>query len=221
MKSFRDQIYEHLRRAIVSGDIKGEQAFKDTDLAEEFGVSRMPVRDALKKLETEGLIVHTPKRGYTVLELSLQDVAWVFSIRKTLEGLAAVYASRHITATEIDQLRGIIAEGRSLFSRNPENLCPEYEAITRRFNASFIESCRVPRLIRLVYTHRELLERYDVISKVLTQCGETLIDHREALTQALADRDEDQARSIWENHLDVSMHAYLQASGFHGEVDYA
>lgn len=220
MKPFREVVYDYLREAIVTGDLPQGHSFKATDLAKRFGVSRMPVREALLRLEAEGLIKQTPMKGYEVVNLSLQDVAHIFSLRKCLGGLAAVYACRHITDGELLELRGMIEEGRVIFAENPENLLERYAALTRRFNRRFIESCRVSRLIRLVWNQRELLERFRIIDKVLDQCGESLIDDRQALVDALEARDEERARRCWEEHLDVSMKAYFQAVGWSEDLDY-
>lgn len=220
LKPFRDIVYDYLREAIVKGDLPQGHRFKDTELAERFGVSRMPVREALRRLEAEGLIEQTPMRGYTVVNLSLQDVAHIFSIRKSLEGLATEYACRHITPEELAELKEIITEGREIFLKNSTTLLDDYVGLTRRFNRKFIDACRVPRLIQLVWNHRELLERFHIIAKILDRCGETLIDDRQALVAALEAQDSSGARKTWEEHLDVSVRAYFDAVGWPEDLDY-
>lgn len=220
MKPFREMVYDYLREAIVKGDLPQGHRFKDTELAERFGVSRMPVREALRRLEAEGLIEQTPMKGYSVVNLSLQDVAHIFSIRKSLEGLAAEYACRHITDAGIAELKEIIAEGRTIFTESRENLLEDYVALTRRFNRKFIDACGVPRLIHMVWAQRELLERFHIIAKVLDRCGESLIDDRQALLEAMEDRDPDRARKVWEDHLDTSMRAYFDSVGWPEDLDY-
>ncbi len=220
MKPFREIVYEYLRKAIVTGDLAQGHQFKDTELAERFGVSRTPVREALRRLETEGLIKQTPMRGYVVVNLSLQDVAYIFSIRKTLEGLATEYACRHITSEDLAGLKKIIAEGREIFRNDSTTLLDDYIGLTRRFNRKFIEACHVPRLIQLVWNHRELLERFHIIAKILDRCGETLIDDRQALVESLESKEPAAARKIWEDHLDASMRAYFDAVGWPENLDY-
>jgi DNA-binding GntR family transcriptional regulator len=220
MKPFREVVYDYLREAIVQGDLPQGHRFKDSDLATRFGVSRMPVREALQRLEAEGLIEQTPMKGYCVVNLSQQDVAHIFSIRKSLEGLAAEYACRHITHGEISELKDIIAQGRAIFAEKPESLLEDYVALTRRFNRKFIDACRVPHLIHLVWTQRELLERFHIIPKILDRCGETLIDDRQTLLEALENRDAALARNVWEAHLDISMRAYFDSVGWPEGLDY-
>ena len=220
-KPVREIVYEYMRRAIVTGELPQGHHFKDTELATRFGVSRMPVREALLRLETEGLIQQTPMKGYAVVNLSSQDVAHIFSLRKNLEGLATVYACRHIQKEELAELRGLVVQGRVLFSEKSEDLLPRYVALTREFNLKFIESCRVPRLIQLIWQHRELLERFHIVDKVLDRCGESLIDHRQRLLEDLEARRPSEARQGWEEHLDISMSAYFDCVGWPEGLDYA
>ncbi len=219
-KPVREIVYEYIRKAIVTGELPQGHRFKDTELAARFGVSRMPVREALLRLETEGLIQQTPMKGYEVVNLSLQDVAHIFSLRKNLEGLAVVYACRHIEAEELSSLWRLVARGRILFSENREGLLERYVELTREFNAKLIDSCGVPRLIHLIWQHRELLERFHIVDKVLDRCGESLIDHRQKLLEDLEERNPLEARRGWEEHLDISMRAYFDCVGWPEDLDY-
>jgi DNA-binding GntR family transcriptional regulator len=213
-KPFREIIYERLRKAILSGDLPQGEHFKDTDLAAKFDVSRMPVREALRRLEAEGLIRQIPMKGFVVVELTPQDAADIFSVRKSLEGLAAAYACRRIAPSEIEELKELVRTGRLLFAERGETLSEEYGALTRRFSRKFIDACRVPRLIRMVWHERELLERFHVVDRVLERRGERLLDDRQALVDAFEARDERKARSVWEEHLESSLQAYFESLGW-------
>lgn len=220
-KPFREIIYERLRKAILSGELPQGEHFKDTDLAAKFDVSRMPVREALRRLEAEGLIRQIPMRGFVVVELTPQDAADIFSIRKSLEGLAAVYASRRITPSEIEELKALIRLGWKLFAEQGASLPREYGRLTRDFSRKFIDACRVPRLIRMVWNERELLERFHIVDKVLERRGESLLDDRQALIDAFEARDERKARSVWEAHLESSLQAYFESLGWKEPPDHA
>jgi DNA-binding GntR family transcriptional regulator len=220
VKRFRGIIYERVRKAILSGEIPQGEHFKDTDLAARFGVSRMPVREALQRLEAEGLIRQIPMKGFVVVELTPQDVADIFSIRKNLEGLAAAYACRRISHSEIEELKLLLLDGRRLFSEHRENLLEKYISLTRIFSKKFIDSCRVPRLIRLVWNERELLERFHVVDKVLERRGERLLDDRQDLVDAFEIRKEERARAVWEDHLESSLQAYFESLGWDTAPDH-
>lgn len=210
-KNFRDQIYEYLKKAIVQGEIPQGYMFKDTDVATQFNVSRMPVREALHRLEAEGFVEQTPMHGYRVVTLTSQDVTYIFSIRKSLEGLAAAYACKHCTETEISELKELVRKCRKLFADKPEDFAERLNQLTREFNTKFINSCRVPQLIKLILNQYEFLVRFHIVNIVLKKRGEKMIDDREKLVEALERRDVKMARQVWEAHLRSAVLAYLES----------
>ena len=109
-KPLRDVVFENLREAIVEGGLKPGQRLMEVQLAEQLGVSRTPVREAIRKLELEGLVVMIPRKGAYVANMSLKDVIDVLEIRASLEGLAASLAAERITDEDIKKLENIVEE---------------------------------------------------------------------------------------------------------------
>lgn len=210
-KNFREQIYEYLKNIIVKGEIHEGYMLKETELATQFNVSRMPVREALHRLEAEGLIEQTPMYGYRVVTLTSQDITHIFSIRKSLEGLAAAYACKHSTETEIYELKELVQKGKRLFADKPEDIAEQLILLTQEFNTKFINSCRVPQLIKIILNQYEFLARFHIVNIVLKKRGEKMIDDREKLVEALEKRDSKMARQVWEAHLHSSILAYLES----------
>ena len=103
-KPLRELVFESLREAIIQGKLGPGERLMEIQLAEEMGVSRTPVREAIRKLELEGLVVMIPRKGAYVAGLSLKDIADVFEIRRALEGLAAELASERATDEELEQM---------------------------------------------------------------------------------------------------------------------
>src|SRR2546423_13163446 len=87
--SLQEKVYDHLKQAILAGEIEPGERLLETRLAQSLGVSRIPVREAIRKLEREGLIVVFPRRGVYASSLSPRDVDEVYAVRAVLEGLAA------------------------------------------------------------------------------------------------------------------------------------
>lgn len=210
-KNFREQIYEYLKNIIVKGEIHEGYMLKETELATQFNVSRMPVREALHRLDAEGLIEQTPMYGYRVVTLTSQDVTHIFSIRKSLEGLAAAYACKHSTETEIYELKELVQKGKRLFADKPEDIAEQLILLTQEFNTKFINSCRVPQLIKIILNQYEFLVRFHIVNIVLKKRGGKMIDDREKLVEALEKRDSKMARQVWEAHLHSSILAYLES----------
>ena len=113
----RDQVLAALRTAIIDGDyLPGERLTEDR-LAEDFGVSRNPVREALRVAEAEGFVVILPRRGAVVASPSSGTIADMFAVRERLETLAARLAAERATAADVASLRALLDQGREATQR--------------------------------------------------------------------------------------------------------
>ncbi|MDJ0923809.1 MAG: GntR family transcriptional regulator [Acidimicrobiia bacterium] len=107
-----DLVANEIRAAILAGDLKPGERLKQEQLAENMGVSRIPVREALQILEGEGLVETRPGRGSSVIELTGEAAADVLAVRGALEGLAAHLAAERVTPEVIARLRNAVEEGK-------------------------------------------------------------------------------------------------------------
>jgi len=103
----RDVIFNTLRDAIVSGELKPGERLMEVTLAEKMGVSRTPVREAVRRLEMEGLVTMTPRKGTHVAELSVKDIMDVLEVRAALDKLATELAAKRAKPENIKQLENI------------------------------------------------------------------------------------------------------------------
>ncbi len=221
MKSYREVIYDYLRKAIIVGELASGTQLTDTDLAERFGVSRMPVREALRKLEAEGLVERKPGKGTVVTGITREEIAHIFAIRKAIEGLAVRYAARKITAGELDSLRDVVREAAEVKSQVPaENLAEALIPLAARYNRILIDVCRIPRLISLIWTHRDYLQQFSVVRVIITARLWKSFETRERLLGLLEARDEDGACALWQEHLDASFRSFFEAIDMEPGQDY-
>src|SRR5665647_2369037 len=109
-RNLREIIAGQLRQAILDGSLRQGQKLLDLEIATRMGVSRTPVRDALRQLERDGLVVSTPNKGASVVELSDREIGQLCEIRAVLEGLAAKWACQNMAAPELARLRAISQE---------------------------------------------------------------------------------------------------------------
>lgn len=123
-------IADRLRTAILEGELKPGQWLRQRQLAEQFDVSQMPVREALKELAAEGLVEHIPYRGMRVVAFSPEDVEDLYRHRSVLEGMAARAAAEHITPEDLDRLQ-------ELQTQMAAHLTLEHLADYRRLNREF------------------------------------------------------------------------------------
>ncbi|HEY9053821.1 MAG TPA: GntR family transcriptional regulator [Rectinemataceae bacterium] len=211
----REVIYEHLRKAILHGELKADDTFTDAEIAEEFGVSRTPAREALQKLESNGYIERIPMKGNRVLGISPYELAHSFSIRKALETLAVKYSAMRITEEELAEMAKVLEsldETRRSLS-GPALLDRLFPDI-KRFNALAFGACKSARITEAVWAQREIFDRYLVMRVVLPNRVDKSVERRRLLYEAFRAHDAESACSIWSEHLDESFAIWREKSGY-------
>ncbi len=109
-RSLREAALSAIRQAILRGDLKPGQRLMESDIAEQMGMSRAPVREALCQLETEGLLVSEPHRGTFVAELSATDLWEIYTLRAAIESLAVRIVTERASAETLAQLQQAVAD---------------------------------------------------------------------------------------------------------------
>ncbi|APE19821.1 MULTISPECIES: GntR family transcriptional regulator [Streptomyces] len=150
-------VLEELRRAITSGELRPGGQIRQDALAARFEVSRVPLREALKALEAEGLVVHHIHRGYFVAELSLADLEEIYRIRELLETEAVRLAVRRLPDGIVATLEGI---QREVERAAEEGDVTAMAAANRLFHFTLIEASGMPRLVRLITTLWDSTDAY-------------------------------------------------------------
>lgn len=205
-RPLRDVVCEALRAAIQSGELPPGERLMEIPLAEELGVSRTPIREAIRKLEQEGFVVMIPRRGTYVADITLKDINQVFEIRSSLEELAASLASERITPDELEELeRHLVSINDYMESRDFDKIV----AADIAFHEVLYSASRNDRLIEIIHNLREQTFRFRSVS--MNQPGrlaKTWEEHR-LLVEALADHNPQQARRIARIHMEHSEHALL------------
>jgi DNA-binding GntR family transcriptional regulator len=124
-----DYVFRTLRDAIREGRLKQGERLREEDVAQRLGVSRTPVREALRQLAARGLVEDAPGRGLLVVELSQQQVIELYAMRRMLEGAAARFAAQHASPAEAELLRRLAAECRD--AKTPAKMAQRNRAFHR------------------------------------------------------------------------------------------
>jgi DNA-binding GntR family transcriptional regulator len=140
----RDWVEDKLREAILDGQFKPGEWLRQLRVANQLGVSELPVREALKKLAAEGLVEYMPRRGMRVCEYSADDIGDIYKIRAFMEGMAANVAAKNITAEELVELRTLAIQIEERL--DPEDLAKHRE-LNRRFHEIVFTASRRAYLI--------------------------------------------------------------------------
>jgi DNA-binding GntR family transcriptional regulator len=198
-KPLRELVFESLREAIINQQLEPGERMMEIQMAEEMGVSRTPVREAIRKLELEGLVVMVPRKGAYVAGLSLKDVADVFEIRRALEGLAAELAVDRITDDELENLERYLVKIAEEIERGDLNKVVE---IDTDFHTLLYQASRNQRLSQIINNLREQIQRFRATS--LSQPGrmkEAVEEHRK-IVEAISSRDGETARRLAQEHIE-------------------
>ena len=102
--SLSGRVFQKIREDILNGKYKENDELRENTIGREMGVSRTPVREALRQLELEGLVTIIPNRGAYVTGISQKDIWDIYMVRSHLEGLCARWATEHITEKQLDEL---------------------------------------------------------------------------------------------------------------------
>src|ERR1700724_526573 len=171
-----DLVAALVRELVITGQLAPGEQLRQRDLAQRFGVSQTPVREAMRRLESEGLLVCDTHRGFTVVAPDVGRVEENFQIRAALESLGASLAARKIDAAGLDRLRALNDQMRGLADDNPG-----YAELNREFHFTVYEYARSPLLLslmrllwaslhggpRVARTHAESARQHDAILDAL------------------------------------------------------
>lgn len=183
-KPLRDVIFDTLREAIIIGELKPGQRLMEVQVAEKMGVSRTPVREAIRKLELEGLVEMLPRKGAHVAELSVKDIMDVLEVRATLDGLATSLSATRITDDEKKELRHLLDQFINYVEK--ENLQGSIKKDVE-FHDVIYRSSRNDKLIQISNNLREQIQRFRIVYiKDYSSSRELIREHTEIYEAIIA-----------------------------------
>lgn len=187
-----DMVTAKMREMIVAGDLKPGAALRQRDLAGEFAVSQTPVREGLRRLESEGLVTNDPHKGSVVAEARAGRWNENFAIRASLEALAAELACDVITDTQLAVLEDLNAQMRALGDVNDE-----YRALNQRFHMEICAAADSPLLMSFI---KLLWRALGDGPHVVRTHSESSAQHGQ-IVAALRDRDKETVTEVIREHI--------------------
>lgn len=207
-KPLRELVFESLREAIILGRLKPGERLMEVQLAEEMGVSRTPVREAIRKLELDGFVVMVPRKGAYVAGITIKDIVDVFEVRAALEGMAAGLAAERITDEELDQLeRALVQIGEF---QTGDNINAVVQGDTE-FHSLIYQGSRNQCLVQIITHLQEQIQRFRMTS--LSQPGRSkyALDEHKKIVEAISDRNVELAQSLAREHIENAEQSLLNA----------
>jgi DNA-binding GntR family transcriptional regulator len=210
MSRASDRAYEQIKRMILSGDLPSGAQIREEHLAENCGVSRTPVRDALRRLEAETFVRRSESQRCFVAEWSLDDVEEAFQLRGMLEGHAAKRAAERISWDQLERLRSQNrALGEAIRVDRPD--VPAFLEHNRQFHAIITDAAASDRLAGML---ARIVEQPVVLRTALQYDRDNLLrshhEHEELLA-AFERRDGVWAEAVMASHIRRAFHAYADA----------
>lgn len=214
-KPLRELVFDALREAIIGGVLRPGERLMECQLAEELGVSRTPVREAIRKLELEGFVVMIPRKGAYVAGISLKDIADVFEVRAALEALATALAAERITEEELEELERILVRKAEMIEQQEIEL---FIASDKKFHDILYQASRNQRLIQILTNLQDEVHRFRSVSLACPGRMRVALDEHRKVVEALADRDVARAEALAWEHIENAENSLMEAVRKKGDL---
>ncbi len=203
--SYHEQLHMTIKERIVTGHYEPGERLFEAQLAREFGVSRSPVREAMKTLEQEGLILFDPKKGLSVYKPSIKDVQDIYQCRQVLESLAVSLACEHASEEEIRTAHERVQIAQKVYEENREDSSVQLISLNSKFHDAIIIGSHNTRLHDQLEQMRALTffyRRMNVEDRM--RCREILDQHME-ISRHLTNRDQEKAARAMHDHVGTDL----------------
>ncbi|HEY8426120.1 MAG TPA: GntR family transcriptional regulator [Limnochordales bacterium] len=205
-KPLRELVFEALREAIITGALKPGERLMEVQLADELGVSRTPVREAIRKLEHEGFVVMIPRKGAYVADISLKDVVEIFDVRTALEALAAQLAAERASDEDLERTERILVEyGECVESGDIARLIE----VDTRFHEAIYQMAGNSRLKQMLSLLGEQVMRYRTMTLSHKPRMRKALEEHRRIVEAIAARDAQRAARLAREHIESAEHALM------------
>lgn len=210
--SLSSRVFEELEESILSGRIKPGENLIEMKLSSELGVSRTPVREAIRMLEQKGLVQIIPNKGAVVLGISEKDLADIYTIRMYIEGLASRLAAGNITDNQIRELSEIVDLQEYYSSKHSTSQIKDLDS---RFHEKIYEYSDNRTLQHTLSDLHHMVQRYRQLSFAAEGRAEKAIEEHRQILQALACHDQDAAEKLTIQHISNAKDNLLQIIKLH------
>jgi DNA-binding GntR family transcriptional regulator len=197
-KPIRDEVFDSLRTAILKGHLASGEHLIEKELAQQMKVSRTPIREALRKLELEGLVAYEPRKGVVVVGVSAEDAVEIYTIQAVLEGLAASLAASRRSGDDVTTLQTLLSKMEECIQK--DNI-KKLTASHADFHKAIAEMSRSSRLYQMIVSLRDYVENF---AEIPCYFPEKLLvgweEHR-TIFEAIARKDYERAEEAARNHI--------------------
>ena len=195
----RDVVFNTLRQAILRGELKPGERLMEIQLANKLGVSRTPIREAIRKLELEGLVLMIPRKGAEVAEITEKSLKDVLEIRRALEDLAVRLACEKITKEELKELKKAGDEFKRVLKSQDITEVAEADV---KFHDVIYMATDNPKLIQLLNNFREQMYRFRVEYLKKAEVRPQLLAEHDEIIKYITEGNKEEASRVVTRHIE-------------------
>ena len=192
-QTLREKIVDYLKESIIKGYLKPGERIAEPELAEKFGVSRTPVREALRQLESEGFLTVLPRKGATVSPITDKDVQEFYAIKSLLEGYAARIACERMAERDIRKMEELNEQMRTFAEKEDVK---SFFRCDNRFHDVFLKACGNDKLYNLVHSLVQQFERFRITALSVPGRMKDSVRQHEEIIDAFRKRDAERVERL-------------------------
>lgn len=207
MGHIRDSVFSILRKAILDKKLEPGQRLVERNIAEQLGISRTPVREAIRKLELERLVTYIPRKGVVVTGFTKDDIVEILLIRTSLEALICSLAAAKITPREVERLESL---SKQIIDEHSKGNFKKSNQLNDKFHELIYRTAESPRLYNFLDTLREYISAFT--QAAYSKPGrpeQAWLEHKEII-EALGNHDSAEADRAARRHAENSSKAFLE-----------
>lgn len=208
-KPLREIVFEELRTLILTGKIEPGTRMMEVELADEMGVSRTPIREAIRKLEEEGLVVIEPRKGAYVSEVSVPDIINILEVRENMDGLSSFLAAQRISVTGKERLEEASRKFNEAVENGDMDEMIKYDTL---FHRIIVEETNNNYLVTMVERLQELVLRFRYIYYKDFRRAEDMPNEHKIISDAIIQGNAELAKTESELHIRKLMELILEES---------
>lgn len=197
-QTLQNQVYEYLHEQIVSGNIPPGQRIVEERISQETGVSRSPIREAIRRLNSDGLVSVSPRGGVRVYRATFSDFKYLYECRLSLEPTAAYYAALRMSDKQRDRLSIIVDEMNLMVEKKD---LEKLKSISSQFHSLIVEASENPYLVKMMNQLNSLISFYrNAVLNIPLRIEEGAVEHQ-AIWQAIQTQDGKAAEELMRVHI--------------------
>ncbi|MDR3599706.1 MAG: GntR family transcriptional regulator [Desulfosporosinus sp.] len=207
MGHIRDSVFSILRNAILDKKLEPGQRLVERNIAEQLGVSRTPVREAIRKLELERLVTHIPRKGVVVSGFTRADIVEILVIRTSLEALICSITATKIKPRELERLESL---AKQISDEHGKGNFKKSNQLNDKFHEIIYRAAESPRLYNFLDTLREYITKFTQVAYSKPGRPEEAWEEHQEIIEALRSHDSSRADAAAKKHVENSNKAFLE-----------